>query len=184
MPKEVNDKWQEILNKEPGVLVHPIDYLNESIRGITIPGIGDINITQTQHSTNPIHRDRGRINVDASQNNTYVGSSNPLDRINREFTVTFRMNNGLYNYFMIYETIFHRICKHELYEGGEDFFIDILNEEGVAMSRIKLFQCNIDGIDGLDVAFDKIERQQETFSVTFKFNNIDYVFLKDTGTEI
>jgi hypothetical protein len=184
MPKEVNDKWQEILNKEPGVLVHPIDYLNESIRGITIPGIDDINITQTQHSTNPIHRDMGRINVDASQNNTYVGSSNPLDKINREFTVTFRMNNGLYNYFMIYETIFYRICKHELYEGGEDLFIDILNEEGVATSRIKLFQCNIDGIDGLDLAFDKIERQQETFSVTFKFNNIDYVFLEDTGTEI
>ena len=83
LPKEVNDKWQEILNKEPGVLVRPIDYLNESIKSITIPGISDINIQQLQHSTNPIERSAHRINVDASQNNTYVGSFNPVDKINR-----------------------------------------------------------------------------------------------------
>lgn len=184
MPTEVHDKWQEILNKEPGVFVRPIDYLNESIKSITIPGISDINITQPQHSWNPIHRDEKRINVDANQENTYVGSANPLDKINRELRVTFRINNGFYNYFMIYETIFYRICKHELYEGGEDLYIDLLDEDGTSRSRIKLFQCNIDGIDGLDLSYDKIDRQSDTFDVTFKFNNIDYVFLKDSVTEV
>ena len=184
LPKEVSDKWQEILNKEPGVLVRPIDYLNESIKAITIPGISDINIQQPQHSTNPIERSRTRINVDANQNNTYVGSANPLDKINREFKVTFRINNGFYNYFMIYETIFWRICKHELYEDGEELYIDLLDEDGTVKSRLKLMQCNIDGIDGLDLSYDKVERQSDTFDITFKFNNIDYVFIKGSGTEV
>lgn len=184
LPKEVNDKWQEILNQEPGVIVRPIDYLNESIKSISLPGISDINIQQQQHSTNPIERVKGKINTDANQNNTYVGSANPLDKINREITITFRVNNGLYNYFMIYETIFHRICKHILYDDGNDFNIDLLNEEGVITSRIKLYQCHIEGIEGLGLSYDKIDRQQETFDVTFKFNNIDYVFLTSTKSEI
>lgn len=183
LPKEVNDKWQEQLNKEPGVIVRPIDYLNESIKGITIPGISDINIQQTQHSTNPIERTSTRINVDANQNNTYVGSFNPLDKISREFKVTFRIDNGFYNYFMIYETIFHRICKHKLYEEGEEFHIDLLDEDGTAIARIKLFQCNIDSIDGLDLSYDKVERQTDTFDINFKFNNIDYVLLTSSGSE-
>ncbi len=184
LPKEVRDKWTEVLSQEPGVVNDPIDYLNESIRSISIPGITDINIQQTQHSTNPIDRNTGKINTDANQNNTYIGSANPLDKINREIRVTFRINNGLYNYFMIYETIFHRMCKHILYDDGDNFNIDLLNEEGVVSSRIKLYQCHIDGIDGLDLSYDKVDRQHETFDVTFKFNNIDYVFLTDTKSEI
>ena len=38
-------------------------------------------------------------------------SSNPLSRINKEFKVTFRLNQGLYNYFMMYETIFYKYLK-------------------------------------------------------------------------
>lgn len=180
LPKEVEEKWTKYLNKEPGVFTRPIDYLNESIRGITFPGISDINIQQQQHSTNTITSTNtggkagmGRINVEPNQNNTYVGTANPLDKINREFTVTFRMNQGLYNYWMIYETIFWRIHKPDLYESVDKYFIDILNEDGTVIVRVKLDQCNIDGIDGLEFGFDKVERSAESFSVTFKFNNID-----------
>ncbi len=184
LPPEVNEKWQKFFAKEPGVIKTPIDYLNESIKGITFPGISDINIQQAQHSSNPIVRrngrdgNLGRINVDPKQDNTYVGSNNPLDRIDRTFKVTFRMNQGLYNYWMLYETIFYRICKHELYEDGEDLFIDILNEDGLGVTRVHLFQCHIDGIDGLDFSYDKVERQSDTFDVNFKFNNLDMDFLE------
>jgi len=184
LPKEVEQKWQEYINKEPGVIISPIDYLNESIKGITFPGIQDVLIQQNQHSTNPIIRQNkrgaslGRINVDPNQDNTYVGPHNPLDRINRELTVNFRLNQGLYNYFMLYETLFYRICKHELYKDGTEFHIDILNEDGLAVTRVYLQQCHMSGIDGLDFSFDKVERQQDVFNVVFKFNNIDVDILE------
>ena len=180
LPPEVEEKWTKYLNKEPGVMNRAIDYLNESIKGISFPGISDINIQQTQHSTNIISTSNrggkagmGRINIEPNQNNTYVGTSNPLDKINREFTVTFRLNQGLHNYWMVYETIFWRIYKPDEYQALDNYYIDILNEEGTIVTRIKLDQCCIDGIEGLEFGYDKVERSAETFSVTFKFNNID-----------
>lgn len=180
LPKEVESKWQKYIDKDAVVVLKPLDYLNESIKGITIPGISDVNIQQNQHGSNTIVRQNaskynlGRINVEPNADNVWVSSANPLDKISREFQVTFRLNQGMYNYFMMYETLFYRICKPELYDKGTDFFIDLLNEEGVAVSRIYLYDCKMDGIDGLEFSYDKVERQSDTFNVTFKFNNIDF----------
>lgn len=183
MPNEVSEKYQQYINKEPGVLTRAIDYLNESIKGITFPGISDVNITQPQHSTNSITRQNktgknlGRINIEPKQDNTYVGAANPLDKIERKITVTFRMNQGLMNYFMLYETLFHRICKPYLYAEGDEFSIDVLNGQGVVVSKILLHQVYMDGMQQLDFSFDKIDRQSDTFTVDFVFNNLDMEFM-------
>ena len=183
LPKEIEDKYRKLINKDASVITEPLDYLNESIVGINIPGIKDINIDQTQTSTNPITgrnangRDLGRINREPAHPNSYIGTSNPLEKINREFTVTFRRNQNLYNYFMIYETIFYRICKHMDYNDSDNFKIFLLSEDGTITSYIMLYQCLIDGIDGLEFDFSKVERQADTFQVTFRFNNIDYEFI-------
>ena len=63
LPKNIESKYLEILNKNPGVITTPIDYLNESIQGINIPGISDVNIQQVQHSSNSISRNSNRFNV-------------------------------------------------------------------------------------------------------------------------
>lgn len=179
LPPEVTEKWQKFISKDASVFTTPIDYLNESIKGVTIPGISDLTITQPQHSSNPIVRTNRRINVEPKQDNTTYGVSNPLDKIEREIKISFRMNQGLYNYFMLYEAVFYRICKHELYKNGTDLYIDMLNEDGVIMARLYLYQCHIKGIDGLDLSFDKIERQSDSFDLTLSFNNLDYDFLDD-----
>jgi hypothetical protein len=176
LPEPVTKKWHKFLLKNPGVISTPIDYLNESIRGITFPGISDLTITQSQHSSNSITRTGNRINVEPKQDNATGTPANPLDRIERNITVKFRLNQGLYNYWMLYETIFYRICKPWLYDKGDDMFIDVLNETGNPVCRVKLYQCHITGLDGLEFAFDKVERQSDEFSLTFTFNNIDCDF--------
>ena len=35
----------------------------------------------------------------------------------------------------------------------------------------------IDGIEGLDFTYSKVDRESNTFEVTFKFNNIDFEFI-------
>ena len=179
LPKEVNDKWQEFMARDAGVLTTPIDYLNESIKGVTFPGITDLIITQPQHSTNPNVRKIGRMNVEPNQNNLTYATNNPLDKIQREITVTFRMNQGLYNYFMLYETIFYRICKQHLYKDGDELVIDILGETGVVMARIYLHQCHISGLEGLEFSYDKVERQSDTFNMTISFNNLNMEFVDE-----
>lgn len=183
IPKEVSDKYQKILNKNAGVLTTPIDYLNESLQGITIPGISDLTVDQTQHSNNSISG-LGKINVEPSRSNTYKSTANPLDKINKEITITFRFNQGFYNYFMLYETIFWKFCKPTNYPNEDVLFIELLDETGKINARVKFMDCVIDGLDGLDFTYSKIERDSGTFNLTFKFNNIDFVFVDENGNEI
>ena len=183
LPKEVNDKYQKILNKNAGVLTTPIDYLNESIQGVNIPGISDLVVDQSQHSHNSISG-LGRINVEPQRQNTYKANGNPLDKINKEITVTFRFNQGFYNYFILYETIFWKFCKPTDYPNEPVLCTELLDETGKIIARIKFIDCVIDGIDGLDFTYSKVERDSGTFNMTFKFNNIDFVFIDENGEEI
>lgn len=179
IPQEILDKYTKVITKQAGVFFESIDYLNESIQGVTFPGMSDLIMEQPQVSTNSIIRTvptiGGKINREpAHTNSTYTGA-NPIDKIKREMTVTFRQNQGLYNYFMLYETIFYRYCKPELYQNkSEQFVIELLDRTGRITSKIILDQPEISGIDDLDFSYSKIERQEDTFQITFTFNNIDF----------
>lgn len=188
LPPSVERKWRDILQQEPGVTMSPIDFLNESIQAISIPGVSDINIQQTQHSFNRIHRDDtpnagghnlGRINVEPVQNNNYISPSNPLANIERKFTVTLRTSVGLYNYFMLYETLFYRISKPILHEDIDTWEIWMMDDRMRRAGGIRLEQCMMDGISGMEFNYTQTDRQGETFGVDFVFNNINYIFLND-----
>ena len=167
LPQEVEQKYRKILNKDSNILINPIDYLNESIQGITFPGIKELLMEQQQ-----ISRRMGKI--EPFHENTTSSPRSPLSQIDKEFTVTLRMNQGLYNYFMLYETVFHKHLKYIENPVDELFYIEILSETGEIMGRVTLFQPQIDGIDGLEFSYNKIERSTETFNILFKFNNIDF----------
>lgn len=184
LPVEIEEKYTKILSRNAAVITTPIDYLNESIQGITFPGISELNIIQEQHGRNDGVRALGKLNVEPKHDINYRSSSNPLENIAKEFKVTFRMNQGLYNYFMLYESIFYKFLKTKQYVSEPVFLVDILDETGKITSRIKLLDLLIDGIDGLDFTYSKVERDAGTFDVTFKFNNIDFVFIDDEGKEI
>ena len=183
LPKEVNEKYQKILSRNAGVLVTPIDYLNESIQGVNIPGISDLITEQQQHSHNS-SQGLGKINVEPSRQQSYKGTGNPLDKINKEITITFRFNQGFYNYFMLYETIFWKYCKPTNYPNEDVLYVELMDETGRVSSRVKFFDCVLDGIDGLEFTYSKMERDTGTFNLTFKFNNIDFVFIDENGKEI
>ena len=179
LPAEVEEKYYKLFQQNAGVITTPIDYLNESIMGVSFPGISDINIIQDQHGSNSIKESNlgkgmGKINVEPKHEIVYTTPDNPLEKIEKEFKVTFRQNQGLYNYFMLYETIFYKICKPHLYPPIDKLYIDILNEEGLSIARIVFADCHIDGIEGLEFDYTKLEREVGSFQVTFKFNNIDF----------
>ena len=182
LPEEIIEKYSKVINKEKNVIINPIDYLNESIQGISIPGLSELLVEQKQHS--PEHPENmypkkglsgKRVSIEPSRNNVSYSPANILSQINGEFKVTFRKNQGLYNYFMLYETAFHK-CLKQYANGKSDelFVIDITDESGKIMSRIKLFQPRIDGIDGMEFSYNKLERQSEFFDGTFRYNNIDF----------
>lgn len=183
LPKSVEEKYSKILAKNAGVVMSPIDYLNESIKGIHIPGINGLVVEQTQHESHPKTVDGrrlgalGRIAVEPQHTMSYTHPGNPLEKLERELKVTFRMNQGLYNYYMLYETIFNHYCKNIDIPVDDIIYIEILDETGVITGRIKFYDVRLDGIDGLDFSYDKSTRDEGTFDITFKFNNIDFEFI-------
>jgi hypothetical protein len=161
-----------------------IDYLNESILGVTMPGISGLTITQQQHGSNNINLNspinRNRLNVEPMHEITYISSGNPLEKMDKEFKVTFRTNQSLLNYFMLYETAFYYACREYKWDCEPVMYIEILNEDGTVISKVKFMDVYIDGIEGLDFNYSKVEREANTFDVTFKFNNIDFEYLINT----
>lgn len=183
LPKEIEEKYYRIINKDKSVIRTPIDYLNESIQGIDFPGFTDILVEQKQYSVaHPENKtsQKGipvkRVSIEPERTNVSYNPKNILSQLAAEFSVTFRKNQGLYNYFMIYETIFHKALKEYAGVTKQDdvFEIFILSETGKIMGKIKLFQPRIEGIEGLQFSYNKLERQSETFEVKFQFNNIDF----------
>ena len=182
IPGVVREKYDDILAKNPGVFTNSIDYLNESIKGITLPAIENLIVEQQQVSHNSLEENgrlHGRINIEPDHPNATLSSENILTKIGNTFTVTFRQNQGLYNYFMLYESIFHRYMKPELYRSNESEIFDVifLDENSLPVSRMILKQPEFNGISGLEFSYDKVERQTDTFDVTFTYNNIDFDFL-------
>lgn len=182
IPKVVRDKYDAIVAKNANVFANSMDYLNESIRGVQLPGIENLIVEQQQVSHNIMGNDgklNGKINIEPHHTNSTMGTGNIISKIANTFTVTFRQNQGLYNYFMIYESIFHRYIKPELYgqQTNDVFDIVFLDEHALPVSRMLIMQPEFNGIEGLEFSYDKVERQTETFTVTFTFNNIDFDML-------
>lgn len=178
IPQEIEEKYTNILHNNAGIISTPIDYLNESIKGVNIPGISDILVQQSQHGYNLIPRNNNKINIEPKKDEYYISSSNILDKINRDFKVTFRMNQCLYNYFMMYEITMYQIMKIKNSESYPVMYIELLDETGKITTVIKYYGVLIDSIDGLDFSYDKVERDSGTFDVNFKYNNIEIEFIK------
>ena len=223
IPTEIEAKYTEKLNSDAYTLNNAIDYLNESIQGITIPGMTGLTIMQQQHGHNQIGAPRTntfisnyvsnvdavlgtglsetitihendeqsslkrinkRINVEPKHDITYLSPGNPLEKIDKEFKITFRSNQGLLNYFMLYEIAFYYACREYRWSPEQIMVLDILNEDGTVTSRITFYDVYIEGIDGLEFTYNKIEREANVFDVTFKFNNINFEYFGNNGLQI
>ena len=182
LPQELDEKYAKLLAKNASVIVSPIDYLNESIQGVTFPGISELLTEQGQIGFNSNRDVDGKQGTEPDYKHVYLSSINPLAAISREFKVTFRQNQGLYNYWMMYETIFHKILKDKRKSYDEVFTLFIMNETGEACARVDMYDNYISAIDGIEFNYNKVDRQTDTFDVLFKFNNIDFNLIDNIET--
>lgn len=180
LPPVIEQKYTAILNKDANTMTSAIEYLNESIQGVTMPGISELTTVQSQHGSNGIERKSNRINVEGAHEITYLTTGNPLEKIEKEFKVTFRANQGLLNYFMLYETAFHYACREYVWDCEPVMYIELLDENGTIISRVSYIDVHMDGLEGLDFNYSKVERDAQTFDVTFKFNNINFEYMINT----
>ena len=182
IPEEVLNKYAKLIRKHnPSVITDPVKYLNESIIGLSIPSISGLLVSQQQISSNSgLITDSHFITEPHHENHT-LSADNILTKIDNNITITFRLNQGLLNYFMLYETTFYRYCRPQLYSTDETFILYLKDENEKYIAKVMFYQPEIDAIDGLEFSFNKMERGMETFTITVGFNNIDFDFLYENG---
>lgn len=165
LSERIQEQIGLVITRYNGVMTDPIQYLNESVVSVSVPGIDGLTVTQpdTWFSTEPYK----------------ISAKNPLNCIDKQFTVTFRMNQGLWNFFMFFEAIIAKHNVEPITYKDDVFMLQLLNETGEVCMVVKFFDCVIKGLDKINLSFNKVERQAEQFSVSFAFNNIDIDFAYD-----
>ena len=173
IPKEIQQKYDKILNKYNSPIRSSIDFLNEGIVSVAFPGINESIITQQQTGyNNDINRHEPSSEV------VYRSTSNPLELINRTLSVTFLHKQGFVNYFMLYEIWFHYFCKSTKSKESclDMLYIEILDSSGKVIAQLEMYDIFFSSMDGLEFDFSKISLSDDTFTANFNFNNLNFDF--------
>jgi len=158
IPKEISDKYKKYLNRIPGnIIEEPIDFLNYTIQGINLPGMGFEPVTQVQYpGRNIIWRD-----------------TKPTQELfEKEFTVTFQLVDGYINYWLMMETLNY----YYRFDNGQKF-IDNLNirltdAEGNVVVTIEMQRPLLKNLGDLSMSFASNVAEFSTFDLSIGYNEL------------
>lgn len=179
---EINDKYAKILQNQKSFFTKPIDFLNETIQSVQVLGFSDGTVNQPQPGIGHPLIDPNRVKqnkfLHTATDFTYRSEVNPLQLIDKTLNITFRHTLGFLNYFLLFENFWYLYSRDKQYEDiSFTFNIDIINQNGQVYSKIVLYDPIIHGIDMLDLNYTKPVADSQTFTVIFKYSNIDYQFI-------
>ena len=179
---EINDKYAQILQNQKSFFTKPIDFLNETIQSVQVLGFSDGTVNQPQPGIGHPLIDPNRVKqnkfLHTATDFTYRSEVNPLQLIDKTLNITFRHTLGFLNYFLLFENFWYLYSRDKQYEDiSFTFNIDIINQNGQVYSKIVLYDPIIHGIDMLDLNYTKPVAESQTFTVIFKYSNIDYQFI-------
>lgn len=177
--EELQEKYAELLNEQNSFIHDPVQFLNETIKSISVLGFNDASLQQTQHMHGKYNATEKRLNTYSASDYTYRAQTNPVQLIDKTFVVTFRHTLGYINYFMLFENFFWLYDRQLKSQDTElKFNIDLLDVNGVVRSRIVMENPIIDGIEALNFDMTQPTSVASQFTMTFKYSNIDYQFIK------
>ncbi len=179
---EINDKYAKILQNQKSFFTKPIDFLNETIQRVQVLGFSDGTVNQPQPGIGHPLIDPNRVKqnkfLHTATDFTYRSEVNPLQLIDKTLNITFRHTLGFLNYFLLFENFWYLYSRDKQYKDiSFTFNIDIINQNSQVYSKIVLYDAIIHGIDMLDLDYTKPVAESQTFTVIFKYSNIDYQFI-------
>lgn len=193
MPKEfladeIVEKYERILTSKNSFYATPIDFLNETIQKVNVLGFDNATEQQDQSYRGTPVIDESRIRQNdfmyPSGEYTYRNTQSPISLIDKTFNVTFRHTLGYLNYFMLFENFQYQYTRDRYYKDIDyQFIVELFNEKGSIYSRIVLDAPFMHSMDMLEFDFTQPIAQSDTFTVTFKYSNLDFQFIEIQETD-
>lgn len=183
---ELVEKYTKVLQDKHSFIVNPIDFVNETIQGVEVLGFTDSTVTQMQtfRGTNFSKREKENNFLHTTSDVNYRSEKNPIALIDKTLNVKFRHTLGYVNYFLLFENFFYLYMRDTKYEDMvPNFFIDILDNIGNIYSRIEIIHPIINSIDMLSLDYTQPVAQSDTFTIQFKYSNLDFQFISNNDSE-
>jgi hypothetical protein len=159
MTDEIRDKYFDYLNKVKGFPIkEPLDFINYSIQGITLPGLNsDLTEQSTMYGRKKTHRN----------------SIHPEELKSKEMTVTFRMFDGFANYWMMFDLMEHYYSYQTSQRYIPDQRVQILDGDGFVITEIELKRILYTSISDLSLNFSANVPEFTTFDITLIYNDFN-----------
>lgn len=151
--------------KSPFVDIY--DYLEESIKNFTMPSK---NFEPTSILSPTMVDDRNNLvnSINFQRSNISI-----KDIIDTTFDLTFRLNDGYLNYFLM-DYQFIEAFKHttkDIYL--HDFVVEIFKKDGVKLFELVYKKVIYNGITGFELGYDNTESEIVVFTCTFTHNGYE-----------
>lgn len=158
-PKEIEDKYKEVFNRNNVVFTKLIDYVNYTIQAVSWPSINLETVEQEFDN----------------KTRTYKSGKNAERYIERTIDVTFKTTDSYLNYFIMQDTLLH------YWKLGEtdkiflpDLSLQVLDHYGHRTLTMILRDTVFSGLSALELSYSNNVPEFRTFNSTFKFTVIDY----------
>lgn len=158
------EQFKKLMRKNFVAYDSPLDYLNSTIKEITLPGLNNIEINdQTRKYGKIVHKGQ---------------SKNIFDTYGNECTITFRNVDSNLNYMMVMELITSKILNTR--EGFIPvIYVEILDKDGDSIYRYIFDKCRFTSLPELNLQYSTTDISEKTFTSTFVFDSLDILWNLD-----
>lgn len=159
IPKEVNDKYQPYIDKKAqNIYRNVIDYINFSVQGINLPGA----------SYSPVEQQPNN-----GTRNLYRSSDPTQNTIEREFTVTFKLTDGFFNYWVLRDSFLYHYARSTREPFLDNFTLNIHDLDGINVALITFIKPLMTNITDIEFNFSSNIADFQTFDINFSYNRLD-----------
>jgi len=156
--KELEEKYRLYVERMPIPYDTLRDFMNSTIQQISFPSLRSVDsVEQTRPGGFKQH---------------YKSATNIQNLISRDFNVTFKLGEGMINYWIMYESMLEFLDFQNKKEYLPDMTLRLLDNEGVIMSSIEFEQSIYTSLSEVQLNYSSTTPQFSTFSVGYKCNYV------------
>lgn len=161
--KEIEDKFQILMDKNFVQYENVMDYLNSTIKDCVFPSISYDKVTQTLFHGKKVHfREAGNI----------------ADKFQSDLDVTYRSVDSHLNYFLLLE-ISNRFYLQDNPNFLPTLNIKILDKDGDVIYTILLKEVIITSLSELRLSYSATDFNEQIFTLQFSYNFIEILWAID-----
>lgn len=160
--KHVAETFEPLIKEVRSPFDNIYDYLEESIKNFEIPS-KSFEPAQFRSPT----FENGQMAITHANTNQRSNDS-LIDLIDSTFNITFRLNDGFLNFFILDYNFFEIYRHNKIY--CDDFVVEIYRNDGVKMFDMVYKKPIYTGITGLEFGYDNTVSELTAFTCNFSHN--------------